>query len=591
MQYVLAPTKIYVISPIIFNSIIEFNNILYQLSDKTFSDGLLLQARQWLETCLSKHEICRAKPSSPWFFPTRLLHIEDSTKLRLALRHEVPAGQAYATLSHCWGSGAPITLTADNLGLLRSGFSVDILPQTYQDAILFACGMDLQYLWIDSLCIIQDSDSDWRIEASTMGQVYQNGLINIAATDATHAREGMFRSRCPLRIVPQVVGITRIRSCNLQYFHVVDEDLHRQISSAPLNKRGWVLQERLLSPRTFQFADDQVFWECCHGVACEAIPEFDDFRYHKDLGFDKRALRNISNEKIEDFESQLRETLSPRNSGAVHNFWEQCVEAYSRTSLTYQSDKLIALSGIASVIASKIQDHWVQGLWVGTLPQDLLWRSDNDTTGSMPLDIEASSLSWASVSSRISFFLNSRHRYLQDADVVDLDFSLLKAEEFEAQDRAVRLTGHLTSAELRPTLTPIPKTERSETEVLLCGTKMNMRIYPDIPVIGDSPLPARAIRYSAFNEQECNCVLQSVFLLPFRRDYSSISGLVLKPTGLRKGEFVRCGVFRFWTKDCDFSDEIRRLGWSALYERSPSHIEDRFYEEFDGQSKYTIRVI
>lgn len=60
------------------------------------------------------------------------------------------------------------------------------LPPLFQDAIIITRQLGLRYLWIDSLCIIQDSLRDWETEAAKMASIYQNSYVTISATDASN---------------------------------------------------------------------------------------------------------------------------------------------------------------------------------------------------------------------------------------------------------------------------------------------------------------------------------------------------------------------------------------------------------------------
>lgn len=139
-----------------------------------------------LHSSLRQHTKCNVSPKRPEpYYPTRLVEILVPGKgedLRLCLtREEVPTGP-YMTLSHRWGAASFLKLTLSKLPDLVKGFSIAELPQTFQDAIVVAQRLGCQYLWIDSLCIIQDSTEDWLHEAGLMGEVYANSHCNIAAT-------------------------------------------------------------------------------------------------------------------------------------------------------------------------------------------------------------------------------------------------------------------------------------------------------------------------------------------------------------------------------------------------------------------------
>jgi hypothetical protein len=180
---------------------------------------------------------------------------------------------AYMTLSHCWSLSQSLRLTASTLESMESGLEMSCLPTTFRDAILVARALKIRYLWTDSLCILQDSFQDWSRESSMMGLVYANSCCNIAATWGSNSNDGLFVERDP-HIVEHCVIPNLLDTYSVP--HVLFDPLivTRQIEDAPLNSQGWVLQERLISPRVLHFGAEQVFWDCQSCVASEAFQSF-----------------------------------------------------------------------------------------------------------------------------------------------------------------------------------------------------------------------------------------------------------------------------------------------------------------------------
>jgi hypothetical protein len=177
----------------------------------------------------------------------------------------------YTTLSHCWGKIEIRKLTNANLLDSIKGFNIDELPKTFQDAIAITRRLKVRYLWIDSLCIIQDSVEDWNDESSKMEDVYANGFCNIAATGAPDGRTGCFVERNPVLAQACRISNESVHKSSLRRggpYDFVTEDLRSDgILGAPLNRRAWVVQERMLSPRIIHFGKNQVFWECLEAVS------------------------------------------------------------------------------------------------------------------------------------------------------------------------------------------------------------------------------------------------------------------------------------------------------------------------------------
>lgn len=147
--------------------------------------------------CLT-HGECQQVASQQSFLPSRLICIngmqQNPPKSHLAIRHEIPPGTPYMTLSHCWGHSQHFRLLQSNLQDLRKNIEYYELPRTFQDAISICHQLGASYLWIDSLCIIQDSTSglDWQRESAEMGSIYSHVKCNICATAGYDSSDGLF---------------------------------------------------------------------------------------------------------------------------------------------------------------------------------------------------------------------------------------------------------------------------------------------------------------------------------------------------------------------------------------------------------------
>ncbi|KAL9119089.1 MAG: hypothetical protein Q9187_004354 [Circinaria calcarea] len=179
----------------------------------------------------------------------------------------------YVSLSHRWG-GTSITMTTqDTLAMFMDGVEVSSLTQTFQDAIIIAKKLGIQYLWIDSLCIIQGDSKDWQHEAALMNHVYMNAVCNLSALGAESSHEGLSLPRNAELIRHQPVVQVAWKDYLNETYAIIDEDFWSdRVHNAPLNHRGWVFQERLLAPRVLHFGSEQVFWKCHEMDACETYP-------------------------------------------------------------------------------------------------------------------------------------------------------------------------------------------------------------------------------------------------------------------------------------------------------------------------------
>ncbi|KAK1635689.1 heterokaryon incompatibility protein-domain-containing protein, partial [Colletotrichum phormii] len=323
-------------------------------------DRALIMTRIWLDDCLSNHKDYCGKDTSG-FVPTRLLDLESSDNDEVRLSTSVPAHEKYATLSHCWGKSQILTLQRANIESFRAGIQVGTLPKTFRDTISILKRLGLRYLWIDSLCIIQDSVDDWRKESITMAEVYRNGVINIAATAASGGDEGLYFD-------PDPIHSRHLRISFTQPIHG-DPSEEETIGEAPLNTRGWVLQERLFSPRVVHFSRHQLFWQC---------------------GMDYR-IGQFAMAKEEKDPFMLEEAYLP---------WEEVVTTYTAQHLTKGEDKLIAVQALAKAMEEAVDDCYVAGLWESRLVEDLLWACS--ATGerawySRQTTWRAPTWSWASI--------------------------------------------------------------------------------------------------------------------------------------------------------------------------------------------------
>lgn len=295
----------------------------------------------------------------------------------------MPTKLIYATLSHSWGTILPLILKGGLLPSFKGGLPLSSLPKTFQEAVQVAQRFGVEYIWIDCLCIIQDSPEDWKKESVLMASIYGNSHLNIAATASTDGRGGCFRPRRPSALHPVKMTIHN------KDFYLVDAEMWWEaFEKAPLNRRAWVLQERLLSPRVLHFDHDQLVWECNELTASE--------RYPTGLTGLIPAPRFLRNR----LDSLLQTAVIPGQE--LFHAWKPIVRAYSSCGLTKNSDKLIALHGIASRVKDSLKANYGAGLFSTDLESQLLWKVLENETSCRPGVHVAPSWSWASIVGPIS---------------------------------------------------------------------------------------------------------------------------------------------------------------------------------------------
>ena len=289
------------------------------------------------------------------------------------------------------------------------------LPLTFQHAIEVTRRLKKQYIWIDSLCIYQDQDdkSDWLIESQLMHKVYTRCYLNIAATGAKDGTEGLFATRsadCELKpLTIEWLPPSHVQSAEAPRPKYVLTDwlfLERELLLAPLNRRGWVLQERLLAPRILHFGSRQLFWECSRGVLCERFPITLPLCMRKTRAANFSSLKYAYGEPIPDTSSGNAVKAEAGETEGPYKLWTNVVSAYSNSALSFSTDKLIALSGIAKIMEERLNDQYIVGMWRRYLASQLLWKVDDASQASgkpstRPIPHRAPTWSWMSLDAKI----------------------------------------------------------------------------------------------------------------------------------------------------------------------------------------------
>ncbi|KAK7928306.1 hypothetical protein PG985_005304 [Apiospora marii] len=344
-------------------------------------------AGRWLRECIESHITCSQRRSeAPTRYPKRLLDISAEGVVRLWTTPEglIPGPRLrYVSLSHCWGPTKIYTLNTGTYEALSDGLPVSKLPKTFQDAIYVARFLGVHNIWIDSLCIFQDSVADWERECVTMLYVYENALFNIAATAADRADAGCLHPRNLDVTEPCIVDTTWGSEYGSQQ-HVYNRYLFiNTLSNEPLGHRAWVVQEVLLAPRVLYLSQEQFFWECHEVIACETYPG----------GLPPMMRMNWSREPLLSRGGADREK--------AQKLWQNIVFRFSTCKLTRASDKLVAIYGIVQLMERVLQDSCIVGMWRSALPAQLLWHSGQANFLTKPPTYRAPSWSWASLDGRI----------------------------------------------------------------------------------------------------------------------------------------------------------------------------------------------
>lgn len=356
------------------------------ISGFTGSDQSFQTAWGWFVDCVKNHRpVCFSNISlGPPVLPLRVIDvsIQSSQSVRLVETDNEKAH--YACLSHCWGTQQLLrtTLRPDTLSLHKQAIEWESLPKTFQEAIEVTRRFDIQYLWIDSLCIIQDDEKDWEIQSAQMADIYRKSVITLAASASSGSQEGLFR-KAGFEYIDHTLSSTDVPEGLIKIRK--RKSLPHNLEDHPLLDRKWVFQERLLSTRYLHFGKNELIWECMQQLTCEC----------GGIGFDYRRRSTWLNPKFE-FHPTTLEFLNSVPRG-IASRWETSVVDYSRMKCTFPNDIFPALAGVARAVGEITKWEYVAGLWKENLITDLVWRVSSPSQARRCEEWRAPTFSWASI--------------------------------------------------------------------------------------------------------------------------------------------------------------------------------------------------
>ena len=172
-------------------------------------------------------------------------------------------------------------------------------------------------------------------------------------------------------------------------------------------RRAWCFQEKLLASRCLVFHDEEVIWECRSCCLCECSGEQEQFPVGNETGMRRyqQMLLPLADETLTAFaqlpfaqHNPLQLDCTPKyfaNAEEAYSFWETAVENYSERALSVETDRLPAISAVASVVAEATGDRYLAGLWRNDLLAGLAWTAQYTKAGHHQGYI-APTWSWAS---------------------------------------------------------------------------------------------------------------------------------------------------------------------------------------------------
>lgn len=430
------------------------------------ADAAIHQIHKWVGDCVGDHTTCE----NGGFAPTRLLCVKQNGKSSVSndtirlVESWHGFSSPFIALSHCWGKTQHEITTKANYALRKTAIPVEDLSRTFQDAVWIARRLGVGYLWIDSLCIIQDDPEDWDREAMNMYRLYGAAYLTLSASHGSDGDAGIFprdesgRTASLAMELKTPDGDATTVSIEVMSIRSLDKtsQVHKAYSTEEgsvglnsyidvLQTRGWVLQERTLSTRIVHFNSQELVWECRAGTNCEC-GQISGSSFMTRLMGSLRHRKNPEYEYDPDDEFREDEDVDEFSEGDYENisdakqFWADFVKLFTDRALTKPQDRVPAFAGIAQTFHKFIagpqgDDYFGElgvfcaGLWEEHLPGALLWScSTNDilkfpqrgTVTSMRIpDAHAPSWSWYSVNGPCTLFKHSGYvgdmRFDEDA--------------------------------------------------------------------------------------------------------------------------------------------------------------------------------
>ncbi|KAH0443062.1 heterokaryon incompatibility protein [Colletotrichum camelliae] len=293
--------------------------------------------------------------------------------VRLFLSHGLKA--EYVALSHCWGGAISPLLTTESTALFQQNIDIEVLPANFH-----------------SLCIQQDSKSDWEIESKKMGLVYRNSTVTISAMVSGSSKSGIMKTSQSAKssggstTLDVFGGNDNTSKVTVRRKNLREESLVSLDRQSALAERGWTLQEYILSPRHLLYGQDMIYWRCPRG-----------FKSSDDLPAGNKSPQTVYKDVSRVICSDIlrQPETEPLDINAVFRDYSELVNAYSQRRLTYGSDKLPAFSGLAQRLHPAIGGEYLAGIWTANFRQGLLWTAEMKFCQHVNEPYRAPSWSWA----------------------------------------------------------------------------------------------------------------------------------------------------------------------------------------------------
>ncbi|PTB65715.1 HET-domain-containing protein, partial [Trichoderma citrinoviride] len=570
-------------------------------SPSTWSIEALNRVRSWLKTCTTSHDNC-AGSDTVSRLPRRLIDVMSSQFIRawpmdelgeeefdlLGLRNfpnvrivsssSLPHDTPYFTLSHKWGNPSSILLTKKTDYLLSEDITPHLLNSSesavFGHAIHITRALGYRYIWIDALCIMQDDGPEKIEDVMNMDEVYSKCTLNISASEG-RTREGLAFDRKLDRINPCRATVTMPESEEEVQLHSFSDKYFLRALEKPLNRRGWVFQERILAPRIVHFTNEQVFWECHSLTATETLPQ--GLSGTSQLGKGHRISSLLPLDELR------------------YKWYDETMSGYSATSLTFGDDRLLAISAVAKQFCAAMQrdpSKYLAGIWEDDLPASLLWGEDHRPrmggTGPPARIINemknAPSWSWASILGPVVCTLPTYQKVA--AEVLEVHPKRSSPNFFDGMDSCrLRLRGSMCKI-TRGIQNDETWIYMAQCPVFQEYSQFGFHAGKAITVQWDVSRRAIAKYLTTFKEDPSppEFFLLCISSMPLE-NRSMESGIVLKKTA-EKGTFSRVGRFSF-----GLEGEAARLEFEDAFKSGRGALSEDDYIQSESDGKYTVDLI
>ena len=387
-----------------------------------------------VEECSTSHKAC-SRPKATRL-PTRVIDCSEPEFPRLVTSPSSSPPSHYAALSYVWGENQPHRTTAENIDKYHHLIASEVVPKTIQDAIFTTHSLSIRYLWVDSLCIIQDSEDDKDREIEKIRIYFQNAYITIVAANAKRVSDGFLYNPPPWRSEP------------VQVPYPIPEEpgkvdvvfLYRTYApwptyDSPVDNRAWCLEERVLSPRRLVFCSHALQYECQESrVNVNGSP----------LGLPDLYLRLPKPQAKKEDTSSISEVTPEVTLAVVEDIWDFVVTQYTSRRLTKVKDKLVAFGAVAEQFQGLWPDtlstRYIAGLWSHQLPASLLWQLSGEQHPLPEVTYRAPSWSWAAIEGTVeTIIFHPQQNVVISCEVKSWEVTLKRETNLYGQVTAGRL--------------------------------------------------------------------------------------------------------------------------------------------------------